>query len=227
MSLFTISDLHLSLQAEKSMEVFEGWQDYVKRLEKNWNAVVTDNDTVVIPGDVSWAMRLEDTKKDFEFLNGLKGKKILVKGNHDYWWDTVTKMNAYLERENFSTISFLYNNSYLVDGFAVCGTRGWMIEESGTDSKFIKREAARLKMSLESAKQFNKPAIVFLHYPPVSTEQSCDEILQVLNEYDVKRVYYGHIHGYSKFRAIVSEYKNIKYKLVSCDSIDFTPLLVK
>lgn len=227
MSLFTISDLHLSLHSDKSMEVFEGWQDYVKRIQKNWNAVVGNDDTVVIPGDVSWAMKLEDTKKDFEFLNNLNGKKILVKGNHDYWWDTLTKMKAYLEKENFSTISFLYNNSYSADGFALCGTRGWMIEESGTDSKFIKREAARLKASLESAKQFQKPIVVFLHYPPVSAEQTCKEIVDVLNEYDVKRVYYGHIHGYSKLRAIEGEHENIKYKLVSCDSIDFTPLLIK
>lgn len=227
MSLFTISDLHLSLHSDKSMEVFEGWQDYVKRIQKNWNAVVGNDDTVVIPGDVSWAMKLEDTKKDFEFLNNLNGKKILVKGNHDYWWDTLTKMKAYLEKEDFSTISFLYNNSYSADGFALCGTRGWMIEESGTDSKFIKREAARLKASLESAKQFQKPIVVFLHYPPVSAEQTCKEIVDVLNEYDVKRVYYGHIHGYSKLRAIEGEHENIKYKLVSCDSIDFTPLLIK
>ncbi|MEE1187063.1 MAG: metallophosphoesterase [Acutalibacteraceae bacterium] len=227
MSLFTISDLHLSLHSDKSMEVFEGWQDYVKRIQKNWNAVVGNDDTVVIPGDVSWAMKLEDTKKDFEFLNNLNGKKILVKGNHDYWWDTLTKMKAYLEKENFLTISFLYNNSYSADGFALCGTRGWMIEESGTDSKFIKREAARLKASLESAKQFQKPIVVFLHYPPVSAEQTCKEIVDVLNEYDVKRVYYGHIHGYSKLRAIEGEHENIKYKLVSCDSIDFTPLLIK
>ena len=145
MSLFAIADTHLSLSADKPMDIFEGWSDYQSRLEKNWRAVVADGDTVVIPGDVSWAMGIEKAAADFAFLNGLPGRKIIMKGNHDYWWTTMRKMEKFLSENGFDTISILHNNAYRVGDIAVCGTRGWFFDaEQDADKKVLLREAGRL-----------------------------------------------------------------------------------
>ncbi len=226
MSLYALSDLHLSFGADKSMEVFRGWEHYTERIEANWKRIVKENDTVVLAGDTSWGLDIKDSFKDFTFLQNLPGKKILLKGNHDYWWNTMSKMNAFLAENNFDSISFLHNNTVLVEKFAVCGTRGWLYDGTGQqDKKVILRECGRLKMSLEAAEKTGLKPIVFLHYPPVYGEYTCDEILNVLEEHNIDMLYYGHIHGAGENNA-PSGYKNIKMRIISCDCVDFTPIFI-
>ncbi|MBQ5346835.1 MAG: metallophosphoesterase [Ruminococcus sp.] len=229
MSLFTIGDLHLSLGTDKPMDIFHGWDNYLDRITNNWNKIVKENDTVVIAGDISWAMKLSECDKDFAYIDSLPGKKILLKGNHDYWWDTASKINRYLNEKRFSSISILFNNSYEVDDFVICGTRGWGLEpENNEDIKILNRECGRLRLSLESAENSDKEKTVFLHYPPVYGGNVCGEIIDILKEYNVKKCYYGHIHGQKMIRgAFNGEYENIRFKLVSCDSVSFTPVLVR
>lgn len=224
MSLFTIGDLHLSFSVNKPMDVFHGWQDYVVRLEKNWNSVVTSNDTVVIPGDISWAMSLDELKSDFEFLEKLNGEKIILKGNHDYWWNTMSKMNKFIEENGFSSVKILFNNAYKVDKYAVAGTRGWFCDDAGEpDKKIILREAGRLELSLKCAQKISDEILVFLHYPPVSSTMKCDEILSVLKKYDIKHCYFGHLHGFVPPENAHLFYENIEFSLVSADKLMFCP----
>ncbi len=227
MSLFTIGDTHLSFSCNKPMDVFRGWQDYVFRLEKNWRAVVEDTDTVVIPGDLSWAMRLKDTLEDFRFLNDLPGEKIILKGNHDLWWETMKKMTAFLEENALHRLHILHNNFYEVGDFAVCGSRGWIMGEGEDDRKVLLREVARIETSLAAAKESGKEPIVFLHYPPVTTDRVCEEILEVLHRYNVCRCYYGHMHGPALHGAINGEVDGIVYRVVSGDALEFCPHLIE
>ena len=228
MSLFAIADFHLSLGTDKPMDVFSGWDNYVDRLRENWLRLVKDYDTVVIAGDISWAMKLSETEKDFEFINSLPGTKIFLKGNHDYWWDTVSKINRNLSEHNFDSIKILFNNSFVVGDYAVCGTRGWTLDsESDEDKRILSRECGRLRMSLESAKDSGKEPVVFLHYPPIFGLQKQDEILNILTEYNVKKCYYGHIHGRNLIKAAFNGvHNNITFKLISCDALGFMPALV-
>lgn len=226
MSLFAIADTHLSFGTNKPMDSFPGWNDYVSRIEKNWNKLVTDDDTVVIAGDISWAMNFDELRADFEFLNNLKGTKIIIKGNHDYWWNTLKKMNEFIEQNHFDTIKILFNNSYTVDGVSVCGSRGWMFEgEDEHDEKVLNREVGRLKLSLDSAESENR--VVFLHYPPITTDNKCDEILSVLKQYGIKKCYYGHLHGKAAKIAVDDSVDGIDFKLISCDRLSFVPKLVR
>ena len=226
MSIFAIADTHLSFGTNKPMDSFPGWSDYVSRLENNWNKIVTENDTVVIAGDISWAMNFEELLKDFEFINSLNGNKIIVKGNHDYWWNTASKMNKFIEDNNFSTIRILHNNSYSVEGVSVCGSRGWFFDsEESHDELVLTREVGRVRRSLECAE--NEEIIAFLHYPPVTVDNECKEIIDVLNEFKVKKCYYGHLHGAAARSAVEGEIDGISFKLISCDRLSFIPLLIK
>ncbi|HHZ05754.1 MAG TPA: serine/threonine protein phosphatase [Clostridiales bacterium] len=229
MSLFAIADLHLSLGTNKPMDVFNGWNDYVSRLEQNWRAVVTENDTVVIAGDISWAMKLEETFKDFTFLESLPGKKLLLKGNHDYWWVTRKKIEDYLAANSFNSISLVFNSAKAVEQYAVCGTRGWFYEIiSEEDKKILNREVGRLETSIKAALLLNKEPVVFLHYPPIYGDNQCTEILDILKKYNIKKCYYGHIHGGNAAKkAITGEYYGINFSLISCDYTGFVPLLVR
>lgn len=228
MSLFALGDPHLSLGADKPMDIFPGWNDYVTRMEHGWRALVKEDDTVVLPGDISWAMSLERTKADFAFLNSLPGQKILLKGNHDYWWSTRKKMDAFLEENGFSTLSILHNNAYRIGDFTVCGSRGWFFDaETDADKKVLLREAGRLRMSIAAGKQLGGTLLVFLHYPPVSTLQTCDELMQVLKEEGVTRCYYGHLHGASRFNAVIGPYDGIDFSLVSADHLGFCPKIIE
>lgn len=229
MSLYAIADLHLSLGTDKPMDIFHGWDNYLERLTANWKKLVADDDTVVIAGDISWAMKLNDCGKDFEYINSLPGQKILLKGNHDYWWDTVSKINRFLSEKKFDTIKVLFNNSYEVDNYVLCGTRGWSIEcEKDEDIKILNRECGRLRLSLEDAEKSNKQPIVFFHYPPVYGNNVCREIIDILKEYNIKKCYYGHIHGSNMIKAALNgEFEGINFKLVSCDAVSFTPILVR
>ena len=228
MSLFAIADLHLSLGTNKPMDMFSGWADYVERLEKNWRAIVTQQDTVVIPGDISWAMKLEETYADFSFIQSLPGKKLFLKGNHDYWWGTKTKVERYLSESGFDSISLVFNSAAAVENYAVCGTRGWFYDaEDDADKKVLTREIARLNMALDAAEKTGLEPLVFLHYPPVHAGACCEEILSVLKQRNVKRCFYGHIHGDAAKRAVNGIYDGIDFKLVACDGLDFIPYLIR
>lgn len=229
MSLYTIADLHLSFGVSKPMDIFSGWDNYVEKLEDNWRRKIKDEDTVVIAGDVSWALRIEDAKPDFEFINSLPGRKIIIKGNHDYWWSTVKKVETFLKNNNYDSISVLLNSAVGIDDFCICGTRGWLYRsESENDRKILMRETGRLKRSLDVARKIGLEPIVFMHYPPVYGVDESKEILDILIERKVKKCYYGHIHGNRAAKRIVTgEYKGIDLQLVSCDYINFSPILVR
>ena len=223
MALFVLGDPHLSLGASKPMDIFPGWNDYVDRLEKNWRKLITPQDTIVLAGDISWAMRLTDTRKDFAFLQQLPGQKIIMKGNHDYWWSTANKMNAYLKAEGFDTLHILHNNSYSVEGYAICGTRGWFLEEEQKphDAKVLNRELLRLETSLKAAG--DKPIYCFLHYPPMYQGYQCPEILALLEQYNVELCYYGHLHGPVIRRRMEGKYGKTVFSLISGDYLGFEP----
>jgi predicted phosphohydrolase len=222
MAIFAIGDLHLSLGAEKPMDIFPGWEGYLPRLEKNWRALIQPEDTVVLAGDISWAMKLEDTAADFTFLQNLPGQKLLMKGNHDYWWTTANKMNRYLEAQGFTSLHILHNNAYTAEGYAICGTRSWLFDPGEEhDEKIMNREIGRLKMSLNAAGAGEK--LVFLHYPPVYPGTSAPEVIQTLKEYGIRRCYYGHLHGQSLRYAVQGEVDGICYKLISADGLGFCP----
>ena len=223
MALYAIADLHLSLGADKPMDVFRGWGNYVERLEKNWRALVTAEDTVVVAGDISWGMRLEETVRDFAFLESLPGKKLLLKGNHDYWWTTAAKMDRFFQENGFSSFQLLHNNSHLYGDIALCGTRGWFYEEErgGHSAKIFNRELIRLEASLKAAGEREK--YCFLHYPPLYQGYRCQEILDLLHRYGVTRCFYGHLHGGSHRLAAVGEQDGIQFRLVSADYLRFQP----
>jgi predicted phosphohydrolase len=227
MNLFAIGDTHLSFGKDKPMDIFKGWDNYVERLEKQWNAVVTDEDTVVINGDISWAMKLNECYEDFKFLNELKGRKIILKGNHDYWWATKKKSDEFFQKYSLNSLNILHNNAYESDGVAICGTRGWFFDaESDADKKVVLREAGRLKMSIDAAKATGLEPVVFLHYPPLNRDRKCDEIYNVLVEEGVKQCYYGHLHSYSHANAFNGECDGIRFQLISSDFLGFCPTLV-
>ena len=231
MALFVLADLHLSLGSDKPMDVFPGWERYVEKLERNWRSLVKETDTVVVAGDISWAMKLEDTYQDFAFLHGLPGTKLLLKGNHDYWWSTKSKIETYFAQNGFDTLHILHNDAYLAEGKAICGTRGWLYNsETEEDQKIVHREVGRLQASLDEAKRKDPQAerLVFLHYPPVYGNMACREILQVLEEEKIQTCYFGHIHGnQASRRAIRGDYKGIKMHLISCDYVNFIPVFIR
>jgi len=229
MALYGIGDLHLSLSAEKPMDIFEGWTDHMARLEKNWRKRVKPDDLVVLPGDLSWAMSLDDAKADFAFIDSLPGDKVLLKGNHDYWWSTVSKIESWLDRNGFHSISVLNNKSVMYKEDAIAGTRGWLLER--TDEKSMKvynRELNRLRLSLEDARRRDPPEIlVFLHYPPIFSNYVQTEVLEILSEFCIKRCYYGHVHGKSVEYAVNKKVNGISFKLISADYLRFSPHLIR
>ncbi len=228
MSLFVLGDTHLSLSVDKPMDIFKGWTDYLERLKNNWNSIVDEGDSVVIPGDISWAMNFEEAKKDFRFLNDeLNGTKYILKGNHDYWWNTMRKMNAFLEENGFDKIKIIHNNAYQVEGFVLAGTRGWFYDDTAGDiDKIILREAMRLKTSLAEAQKLEGEIIAFLHYPPINENQQCKEILEVLYSFPVKQCFFGHLHGFVAPGCASIEANGVKFNLVSADYLRFTPKLI-
>lgn len=228
MSLFAIADTHLSLGTDKPMDIFKGWSGYVDKLKENWESAVTDSDTVVIAGDISWGMSLEGALEDFSFIDSLPGQKIILKGNHDYWWTTMKKMDTFLSQHDIKTIRFLHNNTITVGNIAVCGSRGWFFDaEESADNKVLLREAGRLRTSINLAKETGLEPVVFLHYPPITQNMVCEEIYNVLLETGVKRCYYGHLHGPSMTRSINSVRDGIEFALISCDFLAFAPKMVQ
>ncbi len=226
MSLYAIADTHLSFGTNKPMDTFEGWNDYTERLKNNWNKLVNNDDYVVIAGDISWAMNFSELTADFDFINRLNGHKIILKGNHDYWWNTVKKMNEFLTENKFDTISFLHNNSFDFNDFSICGSRGWFFDSNESkDEKVLNREINRIKMSIDSAGKPDK--ILFLHYPPVTMNETCDEILNLLTQEGIKKCYYGHLHGVAAKFAVDDKINGIDFKLISADRLNFIPYLIK
>lgn len=231
MSLFVLSDTHLSLGVNKPMDVFGcRWNNYKEKLEHGWRTAVGKNDTVVVTGDVSWAMTLDEAKDDLLFLDSLPGEKILGRGNHDYWWDTVKKMTAFLDTNNLKTIKFLYNNAHIVGDITVCGSRGWFNDQKAApgDSdykKIVLREVSRIDLSLSYAKKLGGEPVVFLHFPPVFKNYLCSEIIDVLHKYNICRCYYGHIHTLYDIPSSF-EYEGIIFTITSADYLNFTPLYV-
>ena len=227
MAIFAIGDLHLSLGTDKPMDVFPGWEGYLPKLERSWRALVAPEDTVVLAGDTSWAMNLPDTRADFSFLQGLPGQKWLLKGNHDYWWTTARKMQNFLQENGFDSLHILHNNACVVQGTALCGTRGWPFDDvAAQGEKLMSREAGRLRMSLQAG-QAAEQRIAFLHYPPVYPGASAQEIVDVLQECGVTECYYGHLHGRSIRFAVQGEVEGIRYKLISADSLGFCPYKIR
>ena len=227
MALYAIGDLHLSLSSNKPMDVFgPAWANHVERL-KDAFAELKDDDVTVLCGDLSWGSSLEESLQDFRFIDALPGRKIVLKGNHDYWWNTKRKMDAWLENENLDTISILHNNAFKVGDYVICGTRGWFFEENRSgehDEKVFKRELGRLETSLKAAGEKNK--LVFLHYPPRYKGYECREILELLEKYEVRRCFYGHLHGASHGLAMEGQWDGIEYRLVSADKLGFRPFMV-
>ena len=224
MAIFAIGDMHLSLGTDKPMDVFPGWEGYLPRLEANWRKLIGPDDTVILAGDTSWAMNLNDTKADFAFIQNLPGQKWLLKGNHDYWWTTATKFYHFCAARGWDDMFILNNNCYFYGETALCGTRGWFYEQEqeGThDEKIFRRELGRLEASLKAAGDHEK--LCFLHYPPRYRGYECPEILGLLARYGVRQCFYGHLHGNAIRYAVQGEVDGIRYKLVSADGLRFCP----
>ncbi len=226
MSLFVLGDLHLSFGVDKPMDIFSGWSNHVEKLEENWRALVTDDDTVVLAGDISWGMDLGEALPDFRFIDGLPGKKIVMKGNHDYWWETMSKMERFFRENSLETIAILHNNAYRVGDISIAGTRGWFYDAHGAhDDKVIAREAGRLRTSIKEAEKLGGEVVAFLHYPPVFAGRECPEMMDVLLQCGIKRCYYGHLHGKKNHQnATTGPYKGIDFTLTACDYTRFKPI---
>ena len=224
MALYVIGDLHLSLSGEKPMDVFgEKWANHVERTREAFSHL-TDDDVTVLAGDSSWGMSLDGAREDFAFIDALPGKKILLKGNHDYWWTTASKMKKFFADNGFHTLDILHNNCFFYGDYAICGTRGWFYEEDaeGTHTgKMLAREALRLEASFQAAE--GRPILCFLHYPPIYQGYRCPELLTVIDRYHAERCYYGHLHGVTHKRAFEGKRSFTDYSLISADYLGFVP----
>ena len=228
MALYAMGDLHLCLGAPKPMDVFGGaWVGYMEKLKRGLS-VITGDDTLILMGDLSWALDLNSAVADFAWINEIPGRKIILKGNHDYWWSTQAKFTKFCVENGFSDLNLLNNNCYFYDDWAICGTRGWFFEEERSgdhDEKVFRRELIRLEDSLKAAGDREK--MVFLHYPPRYKGYTCREILDLLKSYGVRRCFYGHLHGASHKLAMEGTWDGIEYRLLSADYLDFQPYIVK
>ncbi|MDP4108428.1 MAG: metallophosphoesterase [Bacillota bacterium] len=230
MALYAISDLHLSEAVPKPMDIFGGvWENYSEKIENNLKNMLNEDDVLVIAGDVSWGINLAEALPDFKLLSSLPSKKLIVKGNHDLWWETVTKMKRVLKENGIHGIDFIYNNCFFYEDVALCGTRGWFYEEDqkAPDAKIFKRELIRLEASFMEAKSAGKNRIfAFIHYPPVYGSYRCDEIISLLCKYSVEKCFYGHLHSESQRQAFEGIHRGIEFRLISADYLNFKPMLV-
>ncbi len=233
MAIYAISDLHLALSVDKPMDVFgDRWVGYMDRLEENWRRVVGEDDLVLIPGDISWATYLGEAYEDFNFIHGLPGKKIISKGNHDYWWTTASKLNKFLDGNGFSSIAFMHNNSFNIEGTPICGTRGWNMpgEDDFTpeDTKIYQRELQRLELSLRDVNIHEQNSIIVaLHFPPFNSKGVFSEFLGIMQKYNVKMCIYGHLHGQAGRNAIEGLREGIEFRLVAADHLAFCPVKIR
>lgn len=235
MSIYVIADLHLSFKNPKPMNIFgNNWENHEQKIKEDWQKKVTDDDLVILPGDFSWAMNLEEAYLDFKYLNELPGRKILLKGNHDYWWTTMNKMRRFLKENNFNTIDFLYNNSYLFDGVILTGTRGWTLNDLEGEAKILNRELGRLELSInEGILNYgeDKPIYVFMHYPPITNSAILNKselkFVEVMKKNKVQKCMYGHLHSHSHKDALEGNIEGIEFTLISADYLDFRLMKVK
>lgn len=231
MALYAISDLHLSHGTNKPMDVFgANWEGYVSKIKDNWERMISETDTVLIPGDVSWAMNISEAYEDFLFIDKLPGTKIILKGNHDYWWDTVTKINKFFYLHNISSIKLLHNNSYIVDDISVFGTRGWLLptnaDFSTHDQKIYDREKERLRISFDSCTEAKKRKVVMMHYPPFGRTGISTEFTDIIKASGAKLCIFGHIHSENDAAFYNRSINDVEYMLVSCDHLDFIPVII-
>lgn len=232
MSVYAISDLHLSFGADKSMDIFgERWANYAEKIKENWCSTIKDDDIVILPGDISWGMYLKEALPDFKFIDALPGRKIILKGNHDYWWSTANKLNKFLKDNSFNSISFLHNNSYNFENYILCGTRGWKCPGEDSfdeeDEKIYRRELNRLELSLNSAEGYLGNIgniIVAMHFPPFNSNKEPSEFIKIMKKFNVKICVYGHLHGLGVKNAFIGEMEGINFNIVSADIIDFNPI---
>lgn len=238
MSVFVMADLHLAtVNSQKSMEVFgRRWINYIEKISKNWKTLVKAHDTVIVPGDISWGLTIDEAKNDLKWLDSLPGKKILIKGNHDFWWSTASKINSFFEDNNINSIKILNNSAVIVEDYIIAGSRGWFTDRSMQNAdekvdydKIVNREAIRLDLSLKYANELkretNREIVVFLHFPPVWGGYICEPIFNVLKKHKIYRCYFGHIHGnYSQ--PDMFEYDSVKFYMISADYLDFIPRIV-
>ncbi len=228
MALYAISDLHLAFTTDKPMDIFgEKWIKHDEKIKENWINKITDEDTVLIAGDISWSMKSSDSKADLDWINDLPGKKIISKGNHDYWWSGISKLNSM-----YDNTKFLQNNFYAYEDYAICGSRGWILEGSDRftekDKKIFNREIIRLRLSLDKAKEAGyEKFIVMIHYPPINEKKEASAFTEIFKEYGVEKVIYGHLHGPSLATAFNGEHEGINYIITSCDYLNFDPIQIK
>lgn len=223
MSIYAISDLHLSFDTQKPMDKFgKLWEDYEERMKYNWNKIVKENDLVLIAGDVSWATYLSDAVEDFKFIDGLNGEKLISKGNHDYWWESLTKLNGFTKENGFDTINFIHNTAVKHEDFVICAAKGY---DFNTEQRLCDRENIRVRLSLEEGAKKGGKVILMLHYPPFDKNGEIYEpLLKMFDEFGVYMCVYGHLHAHSHAYAINEKIKNTDLRLTSCDFLKFTPL---
>ena len=229
MSLYALSDLHLSMFRDKPMDKFgDNWKNHAEKIKFNWQKTVNENDTIIIAGDISWAMNIEEVRHDFEFIKSLNGNKIIFQGNHDYWWNSNSKV-----RKAFPEITFVKNDFATYENYAICGSRGWICPNdtmfSESDEKLYKREVIRVGLSIESAikKGYKDNIILVLHYPPVNDKKEYSEFIKIIEYYNIKNVIYGHLHGENSFKNILNgKYNDVNYFLTSSDFLDFSPIKI-
>lgn len=230
MAVYAISDLHLALSVDKPMDVFGGrWANYMDRLKDNWCSAIGEDDYILVPGDISWATYLEQAYEDFSFIHRLPGRKIISKGNHDYWWTTKSRLDKFLSGNGFSSISFMHNNSYNIENTAICGTRGWNMpgedDFNAEDAKIYQRELQRLELSLKSARPHDGGSIIAaLHFPPFNSKGVFSGFLDIMQKYEVKLCIYGHLHGEARRSAIEGDVRGIEFRLVAADHLEFRPI---
>lgn len=225
MSLFAIGDLHLSLGVpDKPMDIFGGWKNYQQLIEESWLENVKPEDTVVLAGDLSWGMTLEQSDADFAFVHRMPGQKLILKGNHDYWWNSLKKMESFFEAKGYDSLHILHNNHYAYEQYGICGTRGWVnMPGEAADAKVLAREVQRLDVSVQSAVKAGLEPVVFLHYPPIYGNSYNYDILEVLHKYKVERCFYGHVHGKGHIHAFQGVYEETRLEMISSDYLHFIP----
>lgn len=227
MALYAISDLHLSFSTDKPMSIFgDNWIEHENKIKKNWEEKINENDTVLIGGDISWSMKADESREDLKWINDLPGRKIIIKGNHDYWWSSITKLNSLYDGMNF-----IQNNYFNYNEWAICGTRGWICPGSDKfaekDKKIYDRELIRLRLSLESAqKDGYEKFICMIHYPPTNEKFNSSGFIEIFNEFKVEKVIYGHLHGPALGKVIQGTYDGVEYIMTSCDFINFDPVKI-
>ncbi len=231
MAIYAIGDMHLSFNENKPMNIFgDNWENHENKIKENWKKEIKEKDLVILPGDFSWAMHLKDTEKDFEFLNDLPGYKLFIKGNHDYWWTTLTSMKKFLKEKNIKNIDFILNTSFEYENKIIVGTRGWNFTQSENSQKMHNRELNRLELSIKDGIEKygeDKEIICAMHYPPITKtmidSRQASEYIELMKRYKIKNCIYGHLHGKSHEEAVEGNFEGINLKLVSSDYLKFNP----